>query len=153
MKNDSKKELPRWVRWYIKGEYHCEYCPYSWEDRGEEDADAGCHLFGELRDSCRFIRNPISQMIVNKRRNRYDRRYDGIGEWYANVQLAEQISDDFEKFANEHGGTIGEIVFGAIEEYESKAHPSLSTWEGLKNAFKAWHKDFWQRHFWDYVRG
>lgn len=101
--SNSKDEstLHEVYRYYIRGDYHCDVCPYSWEERGEEDADAGCYLFGELRDTCRLIRNPISRMIVNARMNDADGRYDFWTEVSNDIEIAEEIQKGFEKQAQD----------------------------------------------------
>ncbi len=71
--------------WYVKGYYHCDKCPYCWVHQGYEDCDAGCYIFGELRDTCRLI-PPIRALIGWPKRKKamywYTHEYDGFGEWY-----------------------------------------------------------------------
>ena len=138
--------------WYIKGEYHCDQCPYSWEERGLEDADAGCWLFedGELRDTCRYVRNPISKAIVNKKRNMYDSQYDGWEEYGRQMSEAQDLAEKYEQRIQQDG--LYDTVWDIIREYEHDMHPYKSPWENLKDAFKAWHKDFWWRHLFCYFR-
>lgn len=168
MKRKKKVKLPEWVRWYICGEYHCDRCPYSWEERNYDgDGDAGCHLFGELRDTCRHIRNPISQLIVNKHRNEYECFYDGWAEYGEQYDLCaklyEKISEDIksesyvpdvlkgfmEKY-DQYDGT--HVLMDIVTEYELLAHPRKTSWQKLKEAFSEWWADFKWRHFKCYFR-
>lgn len=153
--------------WYVKGDYHCDTCPYSWEERGFEDADAGCYLFGELRDTCRHIPNPISKLIVNKHMNKADSRWDCWCE-YADVygicqqiyaETAEKrkqtywIPNGLAKLVESHDEYEGvNILIDVVEEYERRAHPHKKSWVTLKEAFAAWRKDFIYRHFKCYFR-
>lgn len=79
------EHLKNFIDWYIKGYYHCDHCPYSWEERGLEDGDAGCYIKGEICDTCRLIQ-PFKGIIGRMRKNRYEywesKRYEGYGEWY-----------------------------------------------------------------------
>lgn len=63
--------LKRFVKYYIKGEYHCDTCPFSWEECGYEDADAGCYIYGDIRDSCRLL-PPFRFLIGWPRRRKYN---------------------------------------------------------------------------------
>lgn len=81
-----KKKLRRAWKWYIKGDYHCEHCPYCWSEYSYEgDGDCGCYIRGELYDTCRLI-PPIRFLIgwPRKRKTEYweKQQYDGIGEYY-----------------------------------------------------------------------
>ena len=159
-------ETPKWIKWYICGEYHCDHCPYSWEERGMEDADAGCFLFGELRDTCRHIRNPISQMIVNKHKNEYDSRWDCWAEYGDILEICERIQQDICRDMDKEY-TIGmeyrlvrdydeydaiRIIEAISLRYDRYAHPYRSPWQKLKEAFAEWRKDFVWRHFKCYFR-
>lgn len=74
----------RFWKYYIKGEYHCDNCPYSWEECGYEDSDAGCYIYGELRDSCRLL-PPFRFLIGWPRRRKCcylrDHKYDGFADF------------------------------------------------------------------------
>lgn len=50
-----KKRISDYWHWYILGEYHCDHCPYSWEERYDDDCDAGCCIKGDIQDTCRLI--------------------------------------------------------------------------------------------------
>ena len=74
-------------------ECDCEYCPLSWEERGLEDADAGCYWYGDLYDGsqfmCRmpnFIKRFIANIRIRKNEKEIAKQYDGITEWYAEEQ-------------------------------------------------------------------
>lgn len=160
------RKKPSWVRWYICGEYHCDHCPYSWEERGEEDADAGCYLFGELRETCRLIRNPISRMIVNARMNDADGRYDFWTEVSNDIEIAEEIQKGLEKEAKDlehyfpakkfvsslNGYDQYEIIKTICAEYNLMKYPYQTPWKKLKSAFAEWWKYFTYRHFKRYFR-
>lgn len=155
------------IRWYIFGDYHCDKCLYSWEERGQEDADAGCFLFGDLRDDCRHIPNPISQLIVNKKINESEMQYDCWNDYCCKWSIAEEIYDAekekiangecssrfVERFINEHEqNEAAGIIVHLIEEYERIVYPYKKPWEKLKDAFREWIKDFSWRHFKIYFR-
>lgn len=162
----SDMSINNLFNWYVKGYYHCDKCPYSWEERGFEDADAGCYLFGELRDTCRHIRNPISQLIVNKHMNEADSRWDCWCEYTdvyelchelyketAEKQRQDWLPSGLSKFIesyDEYDGT--RILVDIVEEYERKAHPYKTPLEALKESFLEWRKDFLYRHFKCYFR-
>lgn len=90
MKNGKcKKSLfYRIWHWYIKGEYHCDKCPYSWEEKTSyeyDEWDAGCYIKGDIRDTCRLL--PPFRWIVGSLRKKkamyyYNHQYDGCGEFY-----------------------------------------------------------------------
>lgn len=163
----DENTLHKVYRYYIRGDYHCDVCPYSWEERGEEDADAGCYLFGELRDTCRYIRNPISRMIVNGRLNDADHAYDGFQDYDKELEILDEVLHPIIELAQDTG-VYSEafknfvITFTATEQhdliaficskYELMKHPYQTPWRKLKSAYMEWHKDFWYRHFRRYFR-
>ena len=70
-------KFKRFWNYYIKGEYHCDTCPFCWEERGYEDADAGCYIKGELQDTCRLI--PPFRFLIGwgrRRKVRYIRNHE-----------------------------------------------------------------------------
>lgn len=74
---------------YIRGFYHCDTCPMCWSKYSYEgDGDAGCYLFGELRDSCRLL-PPIRHLIGWPRKCKAQywelHQYDDCGEYWENV--------------------------------------------------------------------
>ena len=165
--NEESKLWEIW-HWYIKGEYHCDKCPYSWEERGEEDADAGCLLFkdGELRDTCRYIRNPVSRMIVNGKLNDRDRAYDCWSDYGKEHEIYEKIQRDlfveskeecinfseyvYPRYCNKYD--VQNLIEDIIELYKKYAHQHRTPWQKLKNAFAEWWKDFTYKHFKRYLR-
>lgn len=84
------------VDYYIKGEYHCDKCPFCWGGEympGCDDYDdAGCYIFGDLRDTCRLI-PPIRFILGWGRRKRAEyfraNEYDDFAEWYAEKEKKE----------------------------------------------------------------
>lgn len=83
------KKKRKAIDWYIKGEYHCDKCPFCFGGEympGCDDYDdAGCYIFGDLRDSCRLI--PPLRFILGwgKRKKAqyiYDHQYDDCEESY-----------------------------------------------------------------------
>lgn len=105
-----KNKLSRFWRWYILGRYHCDNCPYSWEECGYEDADAGCYIYGELRDSCRLL-PPFRFLIGWPRRKKCsylrDHEYDDYAEF-----IDKRTEDEFNvhaalaKYLKKHGYLI-----------------------------------------------
>lgn len=78
-------DIKKAFKWYIRGEYHCDKCPYCWSEWSYEgDGDAGCYIYGDLRDTCRLI-PPIRTIIgwpTRKKANYYfTHEYDGFAEW------------------------------------------------------------------------
>lgn len=83
-----KKKLRRAWKWYIKGDYHCDHCPYCWADYSYDgDCDCGCYIRGELWDTCRLI-PPIRFLIGWPRKKCHQyfeaHAYDGMAEWCEN---------------------------------------------------------------------
>ena len=76
------------IDWYIKGEYHCDKCQFCWGGEylpGCDDYDdAGCYIFGDLRDTCRLI-PPIRFILGLGKRKRAEyfqaHEYDDFPEW------------------------------------------------------------------------
>lgn len=81
-----KKKKSKAIDWYIKGEYHCDKCPFGWDDYSEYlgDGDCGCYIFGDLRETCRLI-PPIRFILGWGKRKKMQyleaHRYDDCGEW------------------------------------------------------------------------
>lgn len=83
-----KKKLPRWMRWYVLGDYHCDHCPMCWSDYSDYlgDGDCGCYIFGDIREgACRLL-PPFRTLIgwPRKKRAQYDyaHQYDDMGDYY-----------------------------------------------------------------------
>ncbi|MBQ6053006.1 MAG: hypothetical protein IJL30_06975 [Clostridia bacterium] len=83
----------RFWKYYIKGEYHCDTCPFGWEERGLEDADAGCYIKGEIQDTCRLL-PPFRFLIGWGRRKKalyyLNHQYDDMDEWYCEQYRKDQ---------------------------------------------------------------
>lgn len=129
--------------WYVRGEYHCDHCPYSWEERGCEDCDAGCYIKGELYDTCRLL-PPFRAIIGKLRKNKYEyfreHEYDGCGEDYEKTlgcenKITELILSSLVDYDLIYPGAKGYNIIADKErvfrenasriyyEYEEYAHP------------------------------
>ncbi len=104
----KKKKKSKAVEWYIKGEYHCDKCPFCFGGEylpGCDDyEDAGCYIFGDLRDTCRLI--PPIRFILGwgkRKKMQYleNHRYDDYGDW------AEKQFDNEQKFREAFREEIG----------------------------------------------
>lgn len=98
MSTKVKECFKNFIDWYIKGRYHCDQCPYSWEERGiDGDADAGCYIKGDICDTCRLI-PPFKNLIGHLKKNKYmyweNRRYDGCREWFEEERRKQEIFND-----------------------------------------------------------
>lgn len=161
-------KLKNCIDWYIKGKYHCDKCPYCWSTYSYDgDEDCGCYLKGDIHDTCRYIRNPISRMIVNKRMCKEEHYYDDLIESYKQADIViEKIQQDFEK--NPYGKTwykllresnldgdsgleatleFSGVISDAIETYKKLYYPHLSPGKKLKQAFKEWLAYIKEWHF------
>lgn len=135
------EHLKNFIDWYIKGYYHCDQCPYSWEEREiEGDADAGCYIKGEICGTCRLIQ-PFKGMIGRMRKNRYEywesKRYEGYGEWYDEEEKRQEAFNNIlEEFCEEcescrlRGNAceskhdcIQRVGYELRNKYEKAAHP------------------------------
>ena len=149
MFNKLIKKLRRAYKWYIKGDYHCDHCPYCWSDWNyyEGDGDCGCYIRGDLWDTCRLI-PPIRFLIGWPRMKRAQywegHQYDGYGEFYeqyekeldAYSESVKILLEGLELYRRDYEGKLVPVCkanifdrFGpnsfytAHEHYESKAHP------------------------------
>lgn len=91
--------------YYVRGEYHCDTCPFSWDDScaGCEDCDCGCYIYGDLRDTCRLL--PPFRFLLGwgrRKKARYyeNHQYDDFEEWYLGQEKQENALRDIlkEKF-------------------------------------------------------
>lgn len=70
----------------------CAECPLSWEDRGYEDADAGCFVYGDLygdRLCCRLpgpVKRAMKKAISRRNDRELSKSYEGIDEWYTDSE-------------------------------------------------------------------
>ena len=94
------KAIKKFIDRYILGEYHCDTCPYGWEDwYYEGDCDCGCYIFGDIRDSCRLI-PPLRALIgwPRRKKSRYyaSHQYDGFADFCEkDMQLQEKFDELF----------------------------------------------------------
>jgi hypothetical protein len=87
-----------WWGKYIKGDYHCDTCPFCWGgeylDGCDDYDDCGCYIKGELPHSCRLI-PPIRFLIGwgKRKKSQYyeNHRYDGVEDWYKQRQHEEHM--------------------------------------------------------------
>lgn len=105
MKKCKKSIFYRIWHWYIKGEYHCDKCPYSWEEKTSyeyDEWDAGCYIKGDIYDTCRLL-PPFRWIIgsLRKKKTEYYRnhQYDGFCEWYDSREAREE---EMFKLINKH---------------------------------------------------
>lgn len=143
-----KKNIQRFWRWYVLGYYHCDRCPYSWDDACPscEDCDCGCVIFGDIRDTCRLL-PPFRFLIgwAKKKQFQYAKahEYDDLAAWYMENQSREaamvtSISDSLKKWhlTLHHTADDGSVVpvvdqeaeievvsHWVVDEYEQQAHP------------------------------
>lgn len=128
MKEESK--FKRFWRWYVKGEYHCEHCPYCWEEHyWEGDCDCGCIIRGDIRDTCRLL-PPFRFLIGWPRRRKAEywasHQYDDVGEYYERVELSEQV--------------LTKELLKMLNRYEVVYHPAWSDVLEDENGEKKWEK-------------
>ena len=102
-------KLKRFWNYYVKGNYHCDTCPYCWEERGYEDADAGCYIYGDLRDSCRLL-PPFRFLIGWGRRKKaqylMNHEYDGYVEFIEEREKQESYVEKAMKEWLDHNGYV-----------------------------------------------
>lgn len=100
------KKLGRAWKWYIKGYYHCDHCPYCWEEYSYEgDCDCGCYIRGELWDTCRLI--PPIRFLVGWGRKKCAQyweahAWDGMADWYEKEEMKKDAYSDSIKILLEH---------------------------------------------------
>lgn len=139
-------DIKKAFKWYIRGEYHCDKCPYCWSEWSYEgDGDAGCYIYGDLRDTCRLI-PPIRTIIgwPKKKKAEYYfmHEYDGFAEWYEQEEKGrekfnELVSDFLERYElcwkDENGG-LHPIDKEMYIQYE--AWRIRSEYEGFRKPFE-----------------
>ena len=139
-------KIQNWKDWYFEGKYHCDQCPYSWEDCGYDDADVGCYIYGDLQDTCRLL-PPFRAIIggIRKKKDCYyqNHQYDGIDEWYQKQKPKQKKFDELFVSALAKKGLevsykgltqsipLKEIpnileTWRILDEYEEFAHPVIS---------------------------
>lgn len=161
-----KKRMIRAWNWYVRGDYHCDKCPYCWcETCGyEDDADAGCYIKGELCDSCRLL-PPFRFLLGWGKKKRYQyaetHEWDGLVDFYTENQkncstMYEVLQKHLEDYEFCYVAMDGEyrknvdledilIERCAIicEDYESAAHPV--THQRLSAKWKELFKETFER--------
>lgn len=163
-----KEKVRRFYRWYILGYFHCDHCPYSWESRNyfDGDADAGCCIYGDIRDTCRllppfrWLLGKPRQMLQNKLR---DHEYDDMPEWCEQQEREDKALRDAIQEAMvcyefccrdwENGSLIPacrQEVFDSLDVWEIRrkldavAHPAKPV-PTLKEEWKGLIRKTWQR--------
>lgn len=170
-------KLKRAICWYVLGNYHCDKCEMCWSDWSDYlgDGDAGCYIFGDLRDTCRLPK-PIRLLwgYTRKKKAEYGAAhcYDDMGKF---VELEEDrrqafsesiliLLRDKEVYTRSwEDGTLVPVCkmeltdqfdFGvssfskAYRHYESKAHPVsyMSLKEEWKRLWERTKKEFYEEH-------
>ena len=160
------KRIKQAFRWYIQGHYHCDQCPYSWEERNymEGDADAGCYIKGDICDSCRLL--PPFRFLLGwprKKKALYceAHAYDDMVLWYEHQQKCEhamreameKVLQGYELCWRDDAGKLlpackQEVldcapIWQATQDYEGICHPICSPtlsqeWRQLVR--KTWNK-------------
>ena len=142
------KKIKKFWKWYVLGYYHCDRCPYSWDDAcpGCEDYDCGCVIFGDTKDTCRLL--PPFRFLIGwgkKKRFQYAQahEYDGLVDWYEEHErkeaiMAKTISNNLAQWqlslhrSGVDGSTapvedinaeIEVLAHWIVDEYEQAAHP------------------------------
>lgn len=107
-KNKCKKSVfYRIWHWYIKGEYHCDKCPYGWDEKTSyeyDEWDAGCYIKGDIHDTCRIL-PPFRWIVGSLRKKKYEyykaHEYDDFPEWHEKQEAREEkmieLLDEFLK--------------------------------------------------------
>ena len=108
MKKCKKNLIYRFWHWYIKGEYHCDKCPYGWEEKTSYEYDeweVGCYIKGDICDTCRLF--PPYRWIVGSLRKKklhyqYAHQYDDFPDF---VEEMERKEEKFNKLVDKflHG--------------------------------------------------
>lgn len=139
------KAIKRFWRHYVLGYYHCDKCPYCWEEHYYEgDCDCGCYIYGDIRDTCRLL-PPLRHIIGSIRKKVYtyheNHAYDGFAEFVEkDDELQRKFNELFCEALNRHSvgykngnGEWTEFTPDAFHmldalhrfrhEYEDFAHP------------------------------
>lgn len=118
-------------RRYIKGKYHCDTCPFCWEERGIEDTGAGCYIFGDLLPPFRFLIGcPLRKRAIYFR------------EWYEeNSRKENELKELLEKYFPSDEVDIA-MDWGISSQAEDIFIPAK--WEPLKARWKKLIKDTWE---------
>lgn len=144
----KKSKFRRFWEWYVLGHYHCDRCPYSWNDAfpGCEDCDCGCVIFGDIRDTCRLL--PPFRFLIGwgkKKRFQYAQvhEYDDMAAWYQSQErnapaMAAAITQCMERWnlnfhhpmpdgsqvpVEDQKSEIEAVAYWVADEYEREIHP------------------------------
>lgn len=153
----------RFWKYYIKGDYHCDTCPFCWGGEylpGCDDYDdAGCYIKGELRDTCRLL-PPFRFLLGWGRRKKalyyLNHQYDDMDEWYceeyrkdrAVMEILEPYLGDLATIQNPEFMEQGEkspssLIYGIRHELEDALIPVK--YVPLKTRWKELIKETWNR--------
>lgn len=109
-------------------EIKCEDCPLSWEERGLEDCDCGCYIYGDLYDGgklvCHFPES-IKRFMAKRAQARMDKQqahqWDGLFDYYAEQDRKDRAFKQAieECILNNH---YGEKVFLCTEDKDGKRY-------------------------------
>lgn len=174
------RQLCKWLttrwKWYVLGHYHCDKCPYCWSEWSYEgDGDCGCHIKGDIYDTCRLL--PPFRFILGWPKRRYNQywaahQYDGMAEWYEqNATKEEAFSEsikillkDTEIYQRDGEGNLIPVCkaefleasnwgvsqfFKAYRHYEDTAHPNNTP--PLKNQWRQLIRDTWKKSVHDKI--
>lgn len=153
----------RFWKYYIKGEYHCDTCPFCWGGEympGCDDyADCGCYIKGELRDTCRLL-PPFRFLIGWGRRKKtlyyLAHEYDDVDKWICEEERKDMaVMEILEPFLGELA-TIQNLDFinpgekvpsYMIYDIRHKLEDALIPvkYVSLKKRWKELIKDTWNR--------
>lgn len=156
----KKRKQSTFWKYYIKGDYHCDTCPFCWGGEympGCDDyADCGCYIRGDIRDTCRII-PPIRFIIGWGKRKKaqyyenhhYDDYDDYIEEKESNVIKVEKA---IRKYIEMYGSDIPSIeehnynltcgLYNLSSELKDIFAPVR--YAPLKEKWKSIIKDTWQ---------
>ena len=164
------RDVRTWWEYYVLGRYHCDTCPYCWEEHYyyDGDCDAGCNLRkdGELMDTCRRSCPLVSWIFIPGMRRRLyaeSHRWDDIGKCYAAEEFSEVtmlelldehiFSDKYDisityKGVQDYNCTDSqEWKYGVAHEiadaYERKVHPFVQP-KTKRERFKDLLKECWE---------
>lgn len=155
------KQFRNFICYYIKGEYHCDKCPFSWEERTSyeyDEWDGGCYIKGSnLDESCRLLppfRFAIGTIMKKKSDYYFNHQYDGYGEFSEREQAeSDKLKELLKEYvlrtplyrkdcAGEYWEATDDSLFYDLwrvkSEYEEFAHPVIyktlrQQWKDLIN--------------------
>ncbi len=117
----------------IFGNFECENCPLSWEDRSYEGEcdDCGCLVYKDLYEGGKpichlpmWIKRAIAEVKQRKIDKAIANQYDGIFEWYEEQQKKEQaMMSAINDVLKERGIFEREIFLCFRSEEQEKYYP------------------------------